>query len=211
MNTFKKVLGWFCIATVLGLGVTMLAFPASITQLAGLAVAQSSTQWNSLKDMAQGDGQQNGVMLASPCLWNGTTCDRQRGTISGGATVSLANLSINPPSFTSVEGATLQNSTQTSAANTAQTITLTGSAGTRVTIDFVEAFLSAAGVCTLTIVDNATTVYSHPLTSQVATSQLQVPLGNDGLSISTGSNATVNVGACNAAITSTLNVVASRQ
>jgi hypothetical protein len=211
MKTLKKALGWLSIAVVLGLGITMLAYPASITQLAGLAVAQSSTQWNSLKDMAQGDGQASGVALFSPCLWNGASCDRQRGSTTGGATVTLSNTNINPGSITSVEGTTLQNSTQTSAANTAQTITLTGAASTRVTIDFIEAFLSAAGACTLTIVDNATTVYSHPLTVQVATSQLQVPLGNDGLSISTGSTSTVNVGACGVGITSTLNVVASRQ
>jgi len=93
MNTIKKALGWLCIATVLGLGVTVLAFPASITQLAGLAVAQTSTQWNSLKDMAQGDGQSNGVMLGSPCLWNGVTCDRQRGTIAGGADVAVKSIS----------------------------------------------------------------------------------------------------------------------
>ena len=161
--------------------------------------------------MAQGDAQQNGVMLASPCLWNGTTCDRQRGTITGGATVSLANTSASPASTTTVQGATLQNSQQTSAANTAQTITLTGTASQRVTIDFVEVFLSAVGACTLTVVDNATTVYTHPLTTQVATTQLQVPFGNDGLSISTGSTATVNVGACGVGITSSLNVVAAKQ
>lgn len=211
MNTLKKALGWLCIATVLGLGVTMLAFPASITQLAGLAVAQSSTQWNSLKDMAQGDGQASGVALFSPCLWNGTTCDRQRGTITGGATVSLANVAGAPAIMTSVQGTTLQNSTQTSGANVAQTVTLTGAASQRVTIDYVEVFASAAAICTLTIVDNATTVYSHPLTTQSSAAPLQVQLGNDGLSISTGSTATVNIGACGAAVTSTLNVIASRQ
>lgn len=91
MNTLKKALGWLCIATVLGLGVTMVAYPAAITQLAGLAVAQSSTQWNNLKDMAQGDAQASGVMLISPCLWNGVACDRQRGTIAGGALVSVTS------------------------------------------------------------------------------------------------------------------------
>lgn len=90
MKTLTKALGWLMIACVMGLGITMLAFPASVTQIAGLAVAQTTTQWNQLKDMAQGDAQQNGVALISPCLWNGTTCDRQRGTIAGGALVTQA-------------------------------------------------------------------------------------------------------------------------
>lgn len=189
----------------------MLAYPAAVTQIAGLAVAQTATQWNNLKDMAAGDGQSSGVMLASPCLWNGTTCDRQRGSIAGGALVSLGNVAGTPALMSAVQGTTLQNSTQTSAANTLQTITLTGAASQRVTINFVEVFASAAAVCTLTIVDNATTVFSHPLTTQTSAAPLQLPLGSGGLSISTGSNSTVSVGACGAAVTSTLNVVASRQ
>lgn len=210
MNTIKKALGWLCIATVLGLGVTMLAFPASITQLAGLAVAQSSTQWNSLKDMAQGDGQASGVMLVSPCLWNGTTCDRQRGTIAGGASVSIVTTSATPISVDSGQGATLLNSTQTSAANTAQTITLTGTAGQRVNIDAIDVFVSAAGACTLTIVDNATTVWTHPIGTFIASSSNNPNVGASGLTISTGSTATVNVGACGVGVTSTLNVVSSK-
>ena len=211
MTTLKKALGWLCIATVLGLGVTMLAFPAAVTQIAGLAVAQSSTQWNQVKDMAQGDGHASGVALVSPCLWNGVTCDRQRGSITGGATVSLANTAGAPAISTTVQGTTLLNSTLTSAANTSHTITLTGAASQRVTIDYVEVYASAAAVCTITIVDNVTTVYSHLITTQTSAAPLLIQLGNDGLSISTGSTATVNVGACGIGVTSTLNVVASRQ
>lgn len=92
MNTVKKALGWLCIALVMGLGITMLAYPAAVTQIAGLAVAASSTQWNQLKDMAQGDAQSNGSGLVTPCLWNGASCDRQRGTIAGGALVSQATV-----------------------------------------------------------------------------------------------------------------------
>jgi hypothetical protein len=90
MTHLKNALGWLCLALVMGLGITMLAYPAAITQLAGLAVAQSLTQWNQLKDMAIGDAQSNGSALVTPCLWNGTTCDRQRGTIAGGALVTQA-------------------------------------------------------------------------------------------------------------------------
>jgi len=89
----KRIIGSLSIALVLLIGAAFVAFPAAITQLAGLAVAQSSTQWNQLKDMAQGDAQSNGVGLFSPCLFNGTTCDRQRGTIAGGADVAVKSVS----------------------------------------------------------------------------------------------------------------------
>lgn len=78
------------IALTLVLGLPFIAGSVAIQEVAGLAVAQSSTKWNSLKDLAVGDAQTNGVGLFSPCLWNGTSCDRQRGTIAGGALVSQA-------------------------------------------------------------------------------------------------------------------------
>jgi hypothetical protein len=121
MNTLKKSFGWLCIATILGLGVTMLAYPAAITQLAGLAVAQTSTQWNSLKDMAQGDGQQNGVMLISPCLWNGTSCDRQRSGLAADGAAATGVPSQAPALF---NGATLDRARSASATNNTQTTVL---------------------------------------------------------------------------------------
>jgi hypothetical protein len=93
MNSVKKAFGWLCIAIVFGLGITMIAYPAAVTQVAGLAVAQSSTQWNQLKDFAIGDAQSNGAGLFAPCLYNGVTCDRQRGTIAGGAEVAVKSVS----------------------------------------------------------------------------------------------------------------------
>ena len=75
------------------LGSALVAVPQTVTQLAGLAVAQSATQWNKLKDIAQGDAQTNGVGLMAPCLFNGVTCDRQRGTIAGGADVAIKSVS----------------------------------------------------------------------------------------------------------------------
>lgn len=86
----KKLLGYSLLIGGLLLGGALVAFPQTITSLAGLAVAQSSTKWNRLKDMAVGDAQTTGVGLFSPCLWNGSSCDRQRGTIAGGALVTQA-------------------------------------------------------------------------------------------------------------------------
>lgn len=82
---------WYAaIAITLVLGAPLIVKSVAIQEVAGLAVAQSSTKWNSLKDIAVGDANTNGVGLFAPCLWNGTSCDRQRGTIAGGALVSQA-------------------------------------------------------------------------------------------------------------------------
>lgn len=86
----KKTFWFPVLAIILVLGTALAAFPVAIQSVAGLAVAQTSTKWNSLKDLAAGDGQTSGVGLFSPCLWNGTSCDRQRGSIAGGALVSQA-------------------------------------------------------------------------------------------------------------------------
>lgn len=86
----KKIFGYTAIATVLLLSTAFIAFPAAIQSIAGLAVAQSTTKWNNVKDMAFGDAITSGVMMVSPCLWNGTSCDRQRGTITGGALVTIS-------------------------------------------------------------------------------------------------------------------------
>ena len=72
-NFFSRAIGIGSLATALILIGAFFAYPAAIQQLVGLAVAQSSTKWNLLADMAKGDANQNGVMLQSPCLWNGTT------------------------------------------------------------------------------------------------------------------------------------------
>ncbi len=88
----KKIFGYGLLISGLLLGFTMAAFPTAVTEVAGLAVAQSNTKWNSVKDMAQGDAQTTGVGLSAPCLWNGSSCDRQRGTISNGAFVDVKAL-----------------------------------------------------------------------------------------------------------------------
>jgi hypothetical protein len=85
----KKYIGYMVLSFGILLGAAMVAFPAAVTQLAGLAVAQSSTQWNNVKDFAFGDALTNGSLMSTPCLYNGTTCDRQRGSIANGAFVEV--------------------------------------------------------------------------------------------------------------------------
>jgi hypothetical protein len=55
-------------------------------------VAQSATLWNSVADAAKGDALQSGILAQSPYLWNGTTFDRQRGSITNGALVDVTRL-----------------------------------------------------------------------------------------------------------------------
>jgi len=86
----KKTFWYPVLAIAIVIGTALVAFPAAIQSIAGLAVAQTATKWNNVKDMAFGDAISSGVMMVSPCLFNGTTCDRQRGTITGGALVSQA-------------------------------------------------------------------------------------------------------------------------
>ena len=61
------------------LGGVMIGYPA-ISQLVGLAVAQSSTLWNNVIDAAKGDSQTNGILGTSTYLFNGVSFDRVRGT-----------------------------------------------------------------------------------------------------------------------------------
>jgi hypothetical protein len=69
------------------LGGVIIGYPA-ISQLVGLAVAQSATQWNNVIDAAKGDAQSSGISGVSSYLFNGATFDRQRGT-GGSANVNL--------------------------------------------------------------------------------------------------------------------------
>ena len=61
------------------LGGVVVGYPA-ISQLVGLAVAQSSTLWNNVKDAAVGDSLSSGILAQSTYLWNGASFDRVRGT-----------------------------------------------------------------------------------------------------------------------------------
>lgn len=65
----------------------------AISQLVGLAVAQTSTLWNNVIDAAKGDAQTTGILGQSPYLYNGASFDRQRGSIANGALVDVTRIS----------------------------------------------------------------------------------------------------------------------
>jgi len=73
-----NVIGATIAAIALVIGTTVIGYPA-ISQLAGLAVAQTSTNWNSVKDAAAGDALTSGILAQSSYLYNGLTFDRLRG------------------------------------------------------------------------------------------------------------------------------------
>lgn len=96
---YKKVLQWVGAgvgATLAGialmLSATMFAYPA-ISSIAGLAVAQTSTLWNNVKDAAAGDGLTSGILAQAPMVYNGLSFDRVRGDIANGMDVDVTRIS----------------------------------------------------------------------------------------------------------------------
>jgi len=94
----SKLSTW--LTTTVGLLTTVitLTFLANLTaytavqQIAALAVAQSNTKFNNVKDAAVGNGQTSGVALVTPCLWNGASCNRAAGTATGSQIVEQAQV-----------------------------------------------------------------------------------------------------------------------
>lgn len=83
-NKWKKmwnVIGAITVAITLVVGTTIIVHPA-VSELVGLAVAQTSTKWNSVNDAAKGDGLTSGILAQSTYLFNGVTFDRLRGALA---------------------------------------------------------------------------------------------------------------------------------
>jgi hypothetical protein len=74
------------------LGLTVFGHSA-ISQLVGLAVAQSTTLWNNVIDAAKGDAQLSGILGQSPYLYNGLSFDRARGDTTNGMDVDVTRIS----------------------------------------------------------------------------------------------------------------------
>ncbi len=66
---------------------------SAIQTIAGLAVAQTATQWNSVKDTAFGDNMTSGVLAAGCVLFDGTNSDRCRGDTTNGLDVDVTRVS----------------------------------------------------------------------------------------------------------------------
>jgi hypothetical protein len=90
----KNLFGYLTFAFILVLGSTFIVYPA-ITQISGLAVAQSSTRWNNVQDAAAGDNLTTGVMAMSLYTFDGTNFDRARGTTTNGIDVDVTRIASN--------------------------------------------------------------------------------------------------------------------
>ncbi len=66
---------------------------SAVQTIAGLAVAQSGTQWNNVKDLAFGDNMTNGVLAAGVVVYDGTNFDRVRGDTTNGLDVDVTRVS----------------------------------------------------------------------------------------------------------------------
>ena len=83
-DNWKNIVGAVAVALTLVVGTTIVGRTA-ISELAGLAVAQTNTLWNSVADAAKGDGLTTGIMAQSTYLFNGLTFDRLRGALAADA------------------------------------------------------------------------------------------------------------------------------
>lgn len=87
----KQVIGAGVAAMALVVVSTMVVYPA-ISQLVGLAVAQTSTKWNNVKDAAAGDNLETGILMVALGLFDGTNFDRARGDTTFGLDVDVTRL-----------------------------------------------------------------------------------------------------------------------
>jgi hypothetical protein len=85
------VVGALCAGMAIMLGSVIIGYPA-ISQLVGLAVAQSPTQWTNVVDAAKGDAQQSGILGTSLYMFNGVAFDRARGDTTNGIDVDVTRL-----------------------------------------------------------------------------------------------------------------------
>jgi len=227
-----------CIAgAALMLTATMVVYPA-ISSLSGLAVAQSGILWNNVRDAAVGDNVENGVMMTSLEMWDGTNFDRLRGTIANGILVDVTRVTgnitpadgfANPTTFLGtfalagifngttwdrwrgqvapVQIGTLLNSQNSSAANTALTLTLTGVAGRRIHLYQISAGCTGGASTTFTVADGATVIDSGTVPANNMLVSQTWPVG---LTASTGANMVLVVNACGAGNVGLLNVQADQ-
>jgi len=87
-----QIAGAVIASVALIVSTSIIAIPA-VSQIAGLAVAQSSTNWNSVIDASRGDSQQNGILGTALYMFNGLTFDRVRGDTTNGMDVDVTRIS----------------------------------------------------------------------------------------------------------------------
>ena len=93
-----KYIGAGCGALILGavllLTTTKVVYPA-ISSLVGLAVAESATLWNNVRDGSAGDNLTNGLLMTSLGLWDGTNSDRAPADAYANPTTAVNTIALN--------------------------------------------------------------------------------------------------------------------
>lgn len=208
----------------------------AISQLVGLAVAQSATIWNNVKDASVGDNLTNGILMTSIGVFDGTNFDRIRGTAGAINVIPTGSATpaegfANPTTAVTgwslsgifngttwdrwrgqvapVQGPTLFNSRTVGSADTANTVTITGVAATRVHIYSVRAFCSPSGNASLQITDGATLLINDSLAVSPTPIKLEevFPVG---LSMTTAASGIITVTTCGAGNNSVLEIQADQ-
>ena len=108
------------------------------------------------------------------------------------------------------QGPVLNNAQTTSATNTAQTITLTGTANRRWTIRQAYGSCSAGTSAAITLQDGATTILTVPGLSTTISALIPYPPAT-GITITAGNNLVLNIPTCGVGNTSTVTILADRQ
>lgn len=89
---WKNIVGAIGIALLLTLGITTFGKTA-ISDIAGLAVAQTSTLWNNVRDAAVGDNITTGILATSLYLYDGSSAfNRVRGDTTNGMDVDVTRM-----------------------------------------------------------------------------------------------------------------------
>ena len=84
-------IGAILVAIVLSLSLTV-AGKTAVSELAGLAVAQSATVWKNVRDAAVGDNLTDGILATALMLFDGTNFDRARGDTTNGLDVDVTRI-----------------------------------------------------------------------------------------------------------------------
>jgi hypothetical protein len=188
----KYIFGGICAALTAIVCTAIFVYPVAISQLVGLAVQANATatSWNNVKDAGiQTDGVNSGVLSAGLFSYNGNTWDRWKGQ------TAVAQRGI------------ITNSLTTGSANTTNTVTLTGAANTNIHIYKVWATCSPDGGATFIIQDNGVTIWNAVAGTAPIRTEETFPVG---LTISSGSNAVVQLSACGTGNTGSVFVQSDR-
>lgn len=91
MEWIKKYSKLIATGIIVSLILISLSYSDAVRQKLGLAVHAGNNKWLYVSDFSAGDNLTEGVMIVSPCVYDGTNCDRIQGTATDGFNVKVTN------------------------------------------------------------------------------------------------------------------------